>query len=308
LFSRPDLLGKLGSRFSAITNALLKSAGGRRLLEMVLGIDRRRILPLYAGPRWFEEHQRQNESEKNQKNSVVLFNDTFMNYHEPEIGQAAVRVLEGLGYHVLLANAGCCMRPQISNGLLHAARPRAEAVVKRLHRFVERGYKIVGCEPSCVSAIKDDYLDFVRNRDQASVVADNFLLIEEFVVQHLERNGLPFHHQNLDHPILYHGHCHLKALFGTTASKMALTKLAGCSVNEIDSGCCGLAGAFGYEKRHYDISMKIGGRRLFPAVQAAGADYRIVANGFSCRHQIEHATGHKALHTIQILAECFQVK
>jgi Fe-S oxidoreductase len=107
----------------------------------------------------------------------------------------------------------------------------------------------------------------------------------------------------LGYPILYHGHCHLKALFGTSASKAVLTKLAGCVVNEVDAGCCGMAGAFGYEKRHYEVSMKIGDRRLFPAVQAAGADHRIVANGFSCRHQIEHATGRKAHHAVQILAE-----
>jgi Fe-S oxidoreductase len=92
-------------------------------------------------------------------------------------------------------------------------------------------------------------------------------------------------------------------LFGTAAAKAALTQIAGCSVQEIDSGCCGMAGAFGYEKRHYDISMKIGGQRLFPAVKATGSQHRIVANGFSCRHQIEHATGRKAQHLIQILAE-----
>jgi len=304
LFSRPDLLGKLGCRFAGLTNSVLKNAGMRKIFEAVLGIDRRRVLPLYAKqsfPLWFKKHQ---QHKKREGNRVVLFNDTFMNYHEPEIGHAAVHVLEALGYQVILANAGCCMRPAISNGLLRMALPRAETVVERLHQFVSQGHKIVGCEPSCVSAIKEDYPDFVRDRVKAKTVAENFLLIEDFVLLHIEQNGLPANRQNLDAPILYHGHCHHKALFGTTASKSALTQMTGSVIQEIDSGCCGMAGAFGYEKRHYDISMKIGERRLFPAVQAASHGQRIVANGFSCRHQIEHATGRKAQHAIQILAEC----
>jgi Fe-S oxidoreductase len=127
-------------------------------------------------------------------------------------------------------------------------------------------------------------------------------LIEDFVLQHIEPKNMPLN-RIFNAPILYHGHCHHKALFGTTASKTVLNKTTGCVVQEIDSGCCGMAGAFGYEKRHYDISLKIGERRLFPAVQAASAEQRIVANGFSCRHQIAHATGKKAQHAIQILAE-----
>ncbi|MCI0697471.1 FAD-binding protein [candidate division KSB1 bacterium] len=308
LFSQPDLLGQLGSRFSSIANLALKNSGVRQILETSLGIDRRRILPLYAKqsfPRWFKRHQRQIGREGSKKTGVVLFNDTFMNYHEPEIGQSAVRVLETLGYRVILANAGCCMRPAISNGLLRLALPRAEVIIENLHKFVMQGYKIVGCEPSCVSAVKEDYLDFVRNQEKAKAVADNFSLIEDFIFQHCEKNGFATAtaQRRFDAPILYHGHCHQKALFGTTNSKAVLSKLTGCQVDEIDSGCCGMAGAFGYEKRHYDVSLKIGGRRLFPAVQAVGDDHRIVANGFSCRHQIEHATGRKVQHAIQILAE-----
>ena len=306
LFSRPDLLGKLGCRFAGPTNFLLKNVGIRKIFETALGIDHRRVLPLYTKenfPKWFKKYQRQKRQEESKKNRVVLFNDTFMNYHEPEIGRAAVHVLEALGYQVILANAGCCMRPAISNGLLRMALPRAEAVVERLHQFVAQGDKIVGCEPSCVSAIKDDYPDFVRDRVKAKTVAENFLLIEDFVQQHIEQNGLPANRQNLEAPILYHGHCHHRALFGTSSSKSTLAQITGSVVQEIDSGCCGMAGAFGYEKRHYDISLKIGERRLFPAVLAAKDGQRLVANGFSCRHQIEHATGMKAQHAIQVLAE-----
>jgi Fe-S oxidoreductase len=305
LFSRPDLLGKLGSPFAAIINPLLKNKAARRVLETALGIDHRRILPLYAKqsfPLWFKAHQKSKAKVESGKAGVVLFDDTFMNYHEPEIGRAAVQVLEALGYRVILADAGCCMRPSISNGLLRAAMTRAETVVERCINC-HNGYQIVGCEPSCVSAIKEDYLDFVRDQEKAKAVANHFLLIEDFVLQHLERHGLPPARQTLPSPILYHGHCHHKALFGTAASKSVLANLTGGLVHEVDSGCCGMAGAFGYEKRHYEVSMKIGERRLFQAVQAMRDDSRIVANGFSCRHQIEHATGRKARHAIQLLAE-----
>lgn len=307
LFARPDLLGQLNSRFAGLANALLKNARVRQVFERTLGIDRRRILPLYAKPsfsRWFTKRQQRQEGSN--APGVVLFNDTFMNYHEPEIGEAAVQVLEALGYRVFLAGAGCCMRPAISNGLLRLARPPAESLVKRLHEFVTQGYKIVGCEPSCVSAIKEDYPDFVRDQAMAKAVADNLMLVEDFIFQHGEKKGFPAARPALHAPILYHGHCHQKALFGTANSKAVLGKLTGCQVEEIDSGCCGMAGAFGYEKRHYEISMKIGEHRLFPAVQAAGADCRVVANGFSCRHQIEHATGRKAQHAIQVLAEAIR--
>jgi Fe-S oxidoreductase len=237
---------------------------------------------------------------------VVLFNDTFLTYHEPQIGVAAVRVLEALGYRVILANAGCCGRAQISSGLLRAARPRAEAVVERLARFADQGVPVVGCEPGCVSAVKEDYPDFVREGAAAKRVAENFFLIEEFVLRPEHRPKFEEIFQPRQRNILYHGHCHLKALFGTASSKGALAQATGDNVTEVDSGCCGMAGAFGYEKKHYDISLKIGERRLFPAVRTLPENHQIVANGFSCRHQIEHATGRKARHAIEVLADALK--
>ncbi|MGH7495644.1 MAG: FAD-binding and (Fe-S)-binding domain-containing protein [bacterium] len=308
LFSRPDVLGKLASPLARAVNALLRSKTMRAALHGLFGIDYRRILPLYATEsfaHWFDRHQK-NNGNHSERPAVVLFNDTFLTYHEPAIGTAAVRVLEALGYRVVLANAGCCGRAQISNGLLRAARPRAEAIVEHLAKFVDAGIPIVGCEPSCVSAVKEDYPDFVREVQTAKRVAGNFFLIEEFVLreQHQQKFNQAFQPQPRN--VLYHGHCHLKALFGTASSKAALTQAAGCTVTEVDSGCCGMAGAFGYEKKHYDISMKIGERRLFPAVQALPEDHHIVANGFSCRHQIEHATGRKARHAIELLADALK--
>ncbi len=305
LFSRPDLLGQLATLFPRLTNRLLQNSTMRRFFEMALGVDRRRVLPLYAAEsfgRWFKRRKIPDNDDR-QRPQVVLFNDTFLSYHEPEIGKAAVRVLEALGYRVVLAHAGCCGRPLISNGLLRAARPRAEAVVDRLAVFAGQGLTIVGCEPSCVSAVKEDYPDLVREVDKAKRVAEHFLLIEDFVLQQLQQNETPLAFKPLRQNILYHGHCHHKALFGTETSKAALTQAAGCNVTEVDSGCCGMAGVFGYEKEHYALSLKIGDQRLFPAINALPMEHRVVANGFSCRHQIEHATGRQAQHVIEILAE-----
>lgn len=304
LFARPEVLGKLAAPFAGLVNRTLQNSGVRKFMQATLGIDARRTLPLYAQEtfaRWFMKHAQEGVDDARPR--VALFNDTFMNYHEPEIGIAAVRVLEAMGYRVVLAQAGCCGRALISNGLLRSARQRAEAVVERLAELAERKIPVVGCEPSCVSAIKEDYVDLVRDIAKAKRVAENFLLIEEFIARNWEEQKHRARFKPLAENVFYHGHCHLKALFGTQASKSALQQTAGCAAQEIDSGCCGMAGAFGYEKKHYEISMKIGEQRLFQQINKAPNEQRVVANGFSCRHQIEHGTGRKAKHVIEILAE-----
>lgn len=305
LFAHPEVLGKLAAPFAGLVNRALQNAGVRKLLQVTLGIDARRTLPTYASEtfaRWFGKHAAQYGVD-DARPRVALFNDTFMNYHEPEIGIAAVRVLEAMGYRVVLAQAGCCGRALISNGLLRTARRRAETIVERLAELAERNIPVVGCEPSCVSAIKEDYLDLVRDLPKAKRVAENFFLIEEFIARNWDEQKHAARFKPLQGEVLYHGHCHLKSLFGTATSKEALTQVAGCNVHEVDSGCCGMAGAFGYEKKHYEISMKIGEQRLFKQVNDTPNEQRLAANGFSCRHQIEHGTGRKAKHAIEILAE-----
>ena len=304
MFSRPDILGRLSVPFAGIVNRLLKSHTGRFAIEKLLGVDRRRTLPFFANStfeHWFKHHHV--NGQENKRPQVVLFDDCFLNYYETEIGIASVRVLEALGFEIILAKAGCCGRAQISNGLLRTARPAAESVVDKLSQYVDQGLTIIGCEPSCVSAVKEDYPDLVRDVPKAKKVAENFIFIEDFVMQELHQNSTKNAFQALNQEVLYHGHCHLKALYGTGTSKGVLSKAAGCSVTEVDSGCCGMAGAFGYEKKHYDISMKAGERRLFPAVKSLQEDNVVVANGFSCRHQIEHATGRNARHAIEVLAD-----
>lgn len=299
LGSRPDALGRLGSRLPAVLNRLIRLPG----IAGLMGFDPRRRLPSFPHQRfedWFSR-RRPTSGLPDDRPRVALFNDTFMNYYEPGIGTAAVRVLESRGFAVEVLNIGCCRRPQISSGLLAKARPASEALVEALFPYAGKHIPVLGCEPSCVSAIKDDYLDFVRNGDKASAVAENFHLIDDFI-NTAPAKKTPGRKACGAAGMVYHGHCHMKALFGTAGSRAVLEEVSGGPVIEVDSGCCGMAGAFGYEKKHYAISEQIGDRRLFPAVRA-NPEAVVVANGFSCRHQIEHFTGRRARHTIEILAE-----
>jgi Fe-S oxidoreductase len=227
-----------------------------------------------------------------------------MDYNNPEVGRAAVGLLEAAGYEVVLADNVCCGRPMISKGLLERARDNARANVDLLYPYAQAGVPIVGCEPSCLLALRDEYPDLLRD-DRARVVAEHTLLIDEFLVSLHARGELDLRFRETLGTVLFHGHCHQKALVGTASSLAALRLVPGLRVEEIDAGCCGMAGAFGYEREHYDISMAIGEQRLFPAVRAA-PEARIAVTGVSCRHQLYDGTGRRAQHLVEVLREALE--
>jgi Fe-S oxidoreductase len=233
---------------------------------------------------------------------VVLFHDTFMNYNAPGVGKAAVKVLEAAGFEVLLAEKKCCGRPMISKGLIRKAKANAAHNVDRLSGYARQGIPIVGCEPSCILTFRDEYPDLLDD-PRAAEVAEHTFLIEEFLLGLHARGELHLPLERSGKSILLHGHCHQKALVGTGPSLQVLRLLPGATVEEVDSGCCGMAGSFGYEKEHYELSLAIGSRRLFPAIQARGPEVEIVAAGISCRQQIAHGTGRRARHLVEVLAE-----
>jgi Fe-S oxidoreductase len=167
--------------------------------------------------------------------------------------------------------------------------------------LVEQGIPVVGLEPSCLLTIRDEWIDLVRT-DEARRVAQSSFLLEEFLLRERERGlDLPWRNGGPRRALL-HGHCHQKAMVGTAPTVAALT-WAGYEVSEVDSGCCGMAGSFGFEKEHYDISVSLGNRRLAPAVKAAAADTEVVAPGISCRQQIQHLAGRRAKHPAEVLRE-----
>jgi Fe-S oxidoreductase len=287
-------LNHLGSFFAPLSNWMLRMPGMGLIMEKLAGIDRRRPMPRFVRrhfAKWFARHERPKSTPRG---PILLLDDCLTSFCEPQVNQAAVEVLEAVGYEVHLANLECCGRAAISKGLLTDARDRARRNVELLLPFAEAGVPIVGCEPSCLLTLTDEYLDLVPGEAVQKVAAATAL-----IESHLVRAGVQFSQPRRPGKLLLHGHCHQKALVGMKNALALLAMIPGAETTLIDSGCCGLAGSFGYE--HYDLSMKIGGRVLFPAVSAA-TEATILAPGFSCRHQIAHGTGRRALHPIEYVA------
>jgi Fe-S oxidoreductase len=258
----------------------------------MLGIDPRRSLPRVAKKtftrRFPELPQGAGPAE------VALFNDTWNEYQRPEVGEGAVRLLAAAGARIHLPEVVCCGRPMLSEGLVDEARKNAGRNLDLLMPLVERDVPLVGLEPSCILTLRDDYRKLLPDDERVEKLARATRLFEEAM---LELDGeLPLREGA---PVLLHGHCHQKALVGTGPTERALGLAA--DVEVVDSGCCGMAGLFGYEKGHYEVSMKMGERRLFPAVREAG-ERVVVAPGTSCREQILDGTERRALHPAEYLA------
>ncbi|MEE8525783.1 MAG: FAD-linked oxidase C-terminal domain-containing protein [Thermoanaerobaculia bacterium] len=299
--SSPVLASKLAGPWAPVVNAVQAHPLFRRLVEATAGIHRERTLPAYARetfPAWFSRNPPPEPAERSR---VVLFADTYLSCHEPRIGRAAVELLRSCGYEVVLAAAGCCQRPRISHGFLRRARRDGEKTLRGLDTYLRQGLPVVVCEPSCASALTDDLPDLVDDPELGRRVAGGVLPIDVFLDRELEAGRLTSGFESDAGKILIHGHCHQKALFGTAAMKRVLGRVPDLRVEEVDSGCCGMAGAFGYEREHYELSRKIGEDRLFPAIRDLDGDTAVVACGFSCRHQIEHFTGRSAVHWVEVL-------
>jgi Fe-S oxidoreductase len=300
LFGRIARLNRVASRYPSAFNRLAGLGASRWFLEKVAGIDRRRPLPPLTHETFTDWFNRRTPGTAAPRGDLILFHDTFVTYNTPEIGRAAVRLLEALGYRVVLVDKKCCGRPLISKGLLAEARDHAAWNVARLHPYAARGVAIVGLEPSCLLTLRDESVDLLRT-DEARTVARQSLLLEEFLLRERSR-GLAPTFSARGRRALLHGHCHQKALVGTAPTVAAL-QWAGYEVTEVDSGCCGMAGSFGFEREHYDLSVALGNRRLAPAVKGAPPETEVVAPGISCRQQIEHLTGRRAKHPAEILWE-----
>ncbi len=293
---------RIASSVAPLVNTLTSFAPTAALVKGLLGVDRRRSLPRCGRPlgRWLARRDRVDAG----RPAVVLLPDCFTVYGEPHIGQAAVRVLEALGYRVVLPrNVGCCGRALISVGMLAEAqqvcRASAEALLDCLAR--ERDAVVVGCEPSCVSAITDDWIDLDLGIEPARLgeLAGSTMLVEHFVESRRHPEPVAWTPGTAAGEVLLHGHCHQKALWGIDSSAGLLRRLVGDRLGVLDTGCCGMAGLFGYE--HYELSMAIAELDLLPSLRSR-PDATIAAPGTSCRHQIRDATGREAVHPIEIAA------
>jgi FAD/FMN-containing dehydrogenase/Fe-S oxidoreductase len=288
-------LSVLATAFAPISNWMMR----RSLFKRVMRVAPQRTLPAFAS-RTFDDWWKQHSKIQNPKSKIILFVDTFTRYNHPHIGIDAVEVLERAGVEVIVPPWRCCGRPMLSQGQPKAMLDDARFNVATLAPYARQGIPILGLEPSCISAFKDDYLDLIPGED-TSAVAKAFMSIEEFWISDFGFRIQPSKIQNPKSKILLHGHCHQKSSYGTKGTRAALAQ-AGCEVSEIDSTCCGMAGAFGYEAEHYALSQQVGELSVLPAVRNAPEGTLVVAPGTSCRDQIAHFTGRQALHPIEVIA------
>lgn len=301
MFGNVERLNRWGCRLAPVSNWAMQNRFVKRLLKQV-GIASERSFPPFASPTlaaWFRKRAKPASTARRAR--VVLFNDCFMTYNYPEIGRAAVELLEYFGCEVILPGKVCCGRPMVSKGLVEEARCCARHNVDVLDEYAKQGVAIVGCEPSCLLTLRDEYLDLVDGEAVKRVAAQSFMLEEWLLKMRSEGRWSPTTRRN--GTVLLHGHCHQKAHIGTSPLVSCLRELGGFAVHEVDSGCCGMAGSFGFEAEHYDLSLQIGKRRLFEAVGAADKETAILAAGVSCRQQIEHGTGRTAQHPVEVLAQ-----
>ncbi|GAB4548078.1 MAG: FAD-binding and (Fe-S)-binding domain-containing protein [Phycisphaerales bacterium] len=308
VFGRVRALNRLGSAFAPVSNMIANSKINRALVDRVLGLAPERTLPAFdrslfvrlAREAWV------NAGIEADAPVVVLYADCFTTYNEPRIGLASVKLLNACGYRVEVPRVECCGRAAISTGLLEEAKRWAEASAERLSSLEREPVAVLACEPSCLSAITDEWRAYAglsqHQRNQRERLAGMADLVERFVDERWDDHPRRPVFRPVDGAVVLHGHCHQKALWGAESSASMLRRAFG-DVRVLDTGCCGMAGSFGYSAHRYALSMEIGELELFPRVRELSASDVLVAPGTSCRHQIVDGTGREAVHPVELLAD-----
>ncbi len=308
VFGHVNTLNRLSSMVPGLANGIQNFPPIRGLMNQLLGLAPQRSLPSYsvALEKLFRTQLAAQNPAGRQK--VALFADCFTAFNDSHIGLAATRVLQRLGYRVELVRNGCCGRTMISNGLLDQAKITIQKTLKLLTpAIVDRNVAaIVVCEPSCLSAMLDDWQQFngIGPRELLQELAHKAISPTDFVQRHWQEHPIPpAPRLQPDVPVLFHGHCHAKALWGMADDAALLQRLAGRNAQILNTGCCGMAGGFGYMRDHYDLSLRIFSQKEFDPIRLAPENSVILTAGTSCRHQIQHIAGKKVMHPIEWLAE-----
>src|SRR5579863_9430600 len=309
MFGSIRTLNRLGSAAFPLSNLAAGWRPARLLAERWLGISAARPLPRFQRRDLRSWHRRRPaRTMPASQGEVVFLADSFTTFSEPSVGSAAIELLELAGWRVRFEDAGCCGRAGLSKGLVDQARRMAAALAGRLGEAASRGVPIVGVEPSCLLTLRDEYSALLPGDPGAQAVAAATRLPEELLMEAISSGRLSVPEENdlRGRRILFHGHCHQKALAGTAATMALLRSIPGADVVEVDAGCCGMAGSFGFEAEHYELSMRIGELRLFPAIRAEAKETIIAATGVSCRQQIAHGTGRQARHPLELIRQVVQ--
>jgi len=306
LFAYNNKLNQFGSKLPGLANFVFSNRFTSTILKKSFGIAKERSLPFISNKSLSKKFQlSDNKLIKNKiANSVILFNDEFTNYLDTQIGVDAIALLTALNYEVKLIDNAESGRSFLSKGLLEQAKDVANKNVSLFKDMISSDTPLIGIEPSAILTFKDEYLRLADDKTSAEAISKNTFLIEEFIQQEIGLGNIKPEQFTLESKsIKFHGHCHQKAMSNQLSSFAVLNLPKNYKVTIIPSGCCGMAGSFGYEKEHYEVSMQIGEQTLFPAVRKAANDTVIAANGTSCRHQIKDGTNRDAKHPISILRE-----
>jgi len=296
---------KLGAMAPGIYNFLMTNGVISKLVKKVSGFATERSMPTMHKTtlkNWYRKHKTQQPVTNNKQ--LYLFCDEFTNYNDTEIGIKAIQLLEKLGYEVIIPEHIESGRAWLSKGLLRKAKEIANKNISLLYPLITADTPLIGIEPSAILTFRDEYIDLADDEqfENAKQLAANVFLIDEFIANEIEKGNIRKEQFTKEQrTIKLHGHCQQKALSGVAPSVKLLSLPENYKVETIPSGCCGMAGSFGYEKEHYDLSMKIGELVLFPTVRKQTDDVIIAAPGTSCRHQVKDGTGKKALHPVEVL-------
>lgn len=303
----------LASHFAGIYNFITEKKITSNLLKGFIGFAKARSLPKVYRQTWKKWINRNlddlNSSIENANGEVFLFVDEFTNFNEVPLGINTCKLLNRLGYKINIVDHQESGRAKISKGFLKQAKELAASNVNMFHEVVTNLKPLIGVEPSAILSFRDEYPDLLRNEEKQKAIelAKNVFTIEEFLSQEFHEGRIKSEFFTEDKKLIhYHGHCQQKALVGTNHAKSVLSIPKNYVVDEINTGCCGMAGSFGYEKEHFDLSMKVGELVLFPAVRNADGKDLIVASGTSCRHQIKDGTSKKSQHPIEVLFEALK--
>ncbi|HEX5418233.1 MAG TPA: heterodisulfide reductase-related iron-sulfur binding cluster, partial [Chloroflexota bacterium] len=287
---------RMAARMPDTANFFTQTPGLRSLAKFAAGYHQDRQIPAFAA-RTLKQALRGRAPKHPDGPRVILWADTFNNYFFPETAIAAVEVLEAAGFQVTVPEQTlCCGRPVYDFGMLDRGKLLLQQILRALRPQIRAGIPLVGLEPSCVAVFRDELLGLFPHDEDAIRLSRQSYLLSEFLVEHAPDYRPPPLHRSA----IVHGHCHHKALMGMEA-ETALLKKMGLDFQVLDSGCCGMAGAFGFEKSHYDVSIGAGERVLLPAVRATSPETLIIADGFSCREQIAQTTNRRALHLADVL-------
>jgi FAD/FMN-containing dehydrogenase/Fe-S oxidoreductase len=287
---------RLASLMPGFTNFIMGAPILGGLMKAIIGVAAQRKMPQYASYT-FKEWFRKREIVNAGKTKVMLWPDSFNNHFHPDTSIAAVEVLEHFGFQVIIPKMHlCCGRPLYDYGMLDTAKKWLNEILDNLRDEIREGIPVIGLEPSCTAVFRDELPGLYPFDEDAKRLSQQTFLLSEFIIKYVRDEDIP----KLKRQAIIHGHCHHKSLMKMTDENSLFKKME-MNFHIIDSGCCGMAGAFGFEKEHYEISIKAGERVLLPAVRKANEDTLIIANGFSCREQIIQTTGRKALHLAEVL-------